>query len=529
MTFIDFEFGIFLLLGVLLFYICPVRQRWKMLLLISIVFYGIAGVKYLPFIFVTSLTVWLGGRRMGACYERLEEKLAEGGLDRAEKKALKEAAKQQCKKVMLLVLLFNLAVLCIVKFTKFFLEPINHLLAALGGNASFTAADIIVPLGISYYTFSALSYLLDVYWKRVSYEKEYPRFLLYLIYFPHILQGPIEHYGMLGQELKKELRFDYDRVCRGLQLMLYGYFKKLVIADRINTFISTAYTNYSQTAGSILLLAMFLDVVYIYADFSGCMDIARGASQIFGIEIALNFNHPFGSKSITEFWRRWHMTMGGWFREYVYTPLSTSELVKSINKATRNKMPAQVSRSLTTIIPVFVTWVLTGLWHGTGKTYVAWGLYYSVMIFMSVCFGEAFHQLAVKCRVDTETESYHLFQMIRTTCIFAGGRLLTRPGSLRLSVAILKRTILNFAPLALVRRTLFEQGLDRKEVFLAAVCILIFGMISIIQQRMSVRDFIARQNLPVKWGIYIAAVLTIVIFGVYGAGYDASAFVYMAY
>lgn len=192
-------------------------------------------------------------------------------------------------------------------------------------------------------------------------------------------------------------------------------------------------------------------------------------------------------------------------------------------------MPAQVSRSLTTIIPVFVTWVLTGLWHGTGKTYVAWGLYYSVMIFMSVCFGEAFHQLAVKCRVNTETESYHLFQMIRTTCIFAGGRLLTRPGSLRLSAAILKRTIRNFAPLALAKGALFKQGLDRKEVFLAAVCILIFGMISIIQQRMSVRDFIARQNLPVKWGIYIAAVLTIVIFGVYGAGYDASAFVYMAY
>ncbi len=529
MTFIDFEFGIFLLLGVLLFYLCPVKHRWKILLLISLVFYAIAGVKYLPFIFVTSLSVWLGGRKMGQRLDRLEQELLRDNPDRKEKKARKEAAKKDCKKVMLGILVLNLAVLCVVKFTKFFIGPINHLLAVMGGSESFTAADIIVPLGISYYTFSALSYLLDVYWKRVSYEKNYFRFLLYLIYFPHILQGPIEHYGMLGQELKKELRFDYDRVCKGMQLMLYGYFKKLVIADRINTFITTAYGAYDSTAGSILLLAMFLDVVYIYADFSGCMDIARGVSQIFGVQIALNFDHPFSSRSITEFWRRWHMTMGGWFREYVYTPLSTSELVKNINKATRNKMPAQISRSLTTIIPVFVTWVLTGLWHGTGKTYVAWGLYYSVMIFLSVCFGEMLHDLTVRCHVKTETESYHLFQMIRTTCIFAGGRLLTRPGSLSLSWAILKRTIFHFSPTALFGKALFLQGLGKKELLVAAVCILIFGAVSIVQQRMSVRDLIARQNLPVRWGIYIASVVAVVILGVYGAGYDASAFVYMAY
>ena len=529
MTFIDFEFGLFLLLGVLLFYVCPVKHRWKILLLISVIFYAIASVKYLPFIFVTSLTVWLGGRKMGERWQQLDQRIAEGDVDRKEKKVLKEAAKKDCKKVMLLVLVLNLAVLCVVKFTKFFIGPINHFLAVLGGSESFTAADIIVPLGISYYTFSALSYLLDVYWKRVSYEKNYFRFLLYLIYFPHILQGPIEHYGMLGQELKKELYFDYERVCRGMQLMLYGYFKKLVIADRINTFISTAYGAYESTAGSILLVAMFLDVVYIYADFSGCMDIARGVSEIFGIQIALNFDHPFSSGSITEFWRRWHMTMGGWFREYVYTPLSTSELVKNINKATRNKVPAQVSRSLTTIIPVFVTWVLTGLWHGTGTTYVAWGLYYSVMIFMSVCFGEAMHNLAVKCRVNTETESYHLFQVIRTTCIFAGGRLLTRPGSLALSWAILKRTVSNFAPAALINGAVFQQGLGKKEMLVATVCILIFGLVSMLQQRMHVRDLIARQNLPVRWGIYIAAVIVVVVLGVYGAGYDASAFVYMAY
>lgn len=529
MTFINFEFGIFLLLGIALFYLCPMKHRWKMLLLMSIVFYAIAGLEYLPFLFVTSLTVYFGGKKMGVIYEKLDVQLLEKTLEKKEKKTLKEEAKKACKKVMLLVLVFNLMVLCVVKFTKFFVGPINHVLQVFSGTATFTAADIIVPLGISYYTFSALSYLLDVYWKRVKYEPDYFRFLLFLIYFPHILQGPIEHYGMLGQQLKQDLKFDYDRVCKGLQLMLYGYFKKLVIADRINTFITTAYANYDKTAGSILLVAMFLDVVYIYADFSGCMDIARGVSQIFGVEIAINFDHPFSSRSITEFWRKWHMTMGGWFREYVYTPLSTSELVKNINKETRNKMSAQASRSLTTIIPVFVTWVLTGLWHGTGITYVSWGLYYSVMIFISVCFGETFHAFAVKCKFKTETESYHLFQMIRTTCIFAGGRLLTRPGSLTLSWAILKRTILHLAPYSLFNGAMLHQGLTNKELTLAMLCILLFGIISVMQQRMSVREFIARQNIPVRWAIYLMAIVAVVIFGVYGEGYDASAFVYMAY
>ena len=187
MTFIDLQFGIFLLVSILLFYLCPVKQRWKVLLLVSLVFYAIAGLRYLPFIFVTSFTVYYAGCRMGKVYEALEKELAEKELDRKEKKLKKEQAKQVCKRIMLLALVGNLVILCIVKFTKFFIEPINHLLMAVGGNGTFTAADIIVPLGISYYTFSALSYLLDVYWKRVEYEKSYSRFLLYLIYFPHIL------------------------------------------------------------------------------------------------------------------------------------------------------------------------------------------------------------------------------------------------------------------------------------------------------------------------------------------------------
>lgn len=529
MTFIDISFLLFLAVTVVVFYLCPVKYRWIALLGASIVFYGIAGIKFLPFIFVTSFTVYLAGRAMGRRYERMEGQLEQEGTDRKAAKRIKELAKKDAKKYMLLALLLNLGILCVIKFTKFFVGPINELLQRLGQEGNFSTAFIIVPLGISYYTFSCLSYLLDVYWKREKYEKNYARFLLYAIYFPHILQGPIERYGRLGKRLKAELRFDYDRVCKGLQLMLWGFFKKLVIADRINIFNNEVYAEGSTAAGCIYVIAIFLDVVYIYADFSGCMDIARGASQIFGVELDLNFNHPFASKSIVEFWRRWHMSLGSWFKDYVYYPISTSSFVKNLNKKLRKKLPDAVTRSIVTAIPVTVTWVSTGLWHGTGKDYVAWGLYYSFMIFMSVSFGEVFAALSKKLHINTNTWSWRAFQMIRTTCIFAGGRLLTRPGSLRMSLHALKSAILDWNPWVFTDGAIYNYGLDRFNFELLVVVILLFGGVSILQQRYSIREKLAEQNLIFRWLVYFVALFAVLVFGIYGSGYDASAFVYMAY
>ncbi len=529
MTFIQLEFLAFLIAGIIFFYLFPVKYRWVALLLLSIAFYAVAGVKFFPFILTTSFSVYLAGVWMGRIYKKQEGQLAGEGLTRQDKKAIKERAKRRCRRVVVAALLLNVGILCVVKFTKFFVEPINELIRAMGGEGTFSAAYIIVPLGISYYTFTSLSYLLDVYWKRVGYEKNYLRFLLYAIYFPHILQGPIERYGRLGERLKQELRFDYDRVASGMQLMIWGYFKKLVLADRINIFINGAYGSYEKYGGLVQILAMLFDVVYIYADFSGCMDMARGISQIFGVELDLNFNHPFSAKSVTEFWRRWHMTLGGWFKDYVYYPISTSGLVKGITKAARGKLPDRLTRSIVTVIPVSVTWVLTGLWHGTGKTYLAWGIYYAFMIFMSVSFEEDFKRLAVKLKINTQAPSFLFFQMARTTLIFTGGRLLTRPGTLHQSWYVLKAAVREFNPWVLFDGTLYKFGLDRQDFTLALMCIALFGFVSHLQQKGSVREMIAKQNLIVRWAIYLGAIFAVLILGIYGPGYDASAFVYMAY
>ncbi len=532
------QFFVFLAVSVALFYVCPVKHRWKVLLLVSVVFYGIAGVKYYPFIFVTSFSVWLCARKIGRIYAESNRQIDEDkSLDRKAKKALREQAKKHAKKFLLLALILNLVILCISKYTKFLVNPINDFLGMIGSGAEFSAAMIIVPLGISYYTFSSLGYILDVYWKKVEYEQNYARFLLYAIYFPHILQGPIERYGRLGARLKNELRFDAVRCSQGLQLMLWGYFKKLVIADRANIFIQAVYGTQQGTSGGIIyIIAGLLDVVYIYADFSGCMDIARGASDLFGVELDLNFNHPFSSKSVTEFWRRWHMSLGGWFKDYVYFPISTSNLVKNLNKKARNsKVPQKVSRVLITAIPVSVTWVLTGTWHGNGIGYVLWGVYYAFMILMSVSFAEDFTKFGrEKLHINEEASSWKAIQAARTTLIFAGGRLLTSPGSISNTWYIIRNVLITHNPWALFDGSLTNYGLDRMNIFILIAVIALFGLVSHLQiagekDGIRIRDRIAAQNLVVRWVIYFAAIISIVIFGVYGPGYNASSFVYMAF
>lgn len=529
MTFIQVKFLIFLIMIFFAFYICPIKYRWIVLLCSSMVFYAIAGVKYLPFIFVTSFTVYLAGRRMGCIYDAQEEAAKAGELSRKEKKELKEQAKAKCKGILLLVLILNLGILIVCKYLKFFIGPINGLIQNAGGSTQLTAASIIIPLGISYYTFSALSYLLDVYWRRVSWERSYPRFLLYLIYFPHILQGPIERYGRLGEQLKRELRFDYKRVTFGVQLIVWGFMKKLIIADRLTIFITKVYKDYERADGLLFVIAALLDVAYIYADFSGCMDMARGISQIFGVELDLNFDHPFSSKNIAEFWRRWHITLGEWFRDYVYYPVSTSKLVKNIGRKTRSSWPPRLSRLAMNACPIIVTWILTGLWHGTGKTYLAWGIYYAFMLLISSTFGEDLHQLAVRCRVNTETMSWQLFQMVRTTLIFAGGRLLTSPGGLWKTKYIVKNILTTFNPWVFTDGSLYSYGLDEYAVVISIIGIALMGVVGWYQKKASIRESIAAQGIVFRWLVYLGAVLAVITFGIYGPGYNASSFVYMAY
>ncbi len=522
-------FLVFLIITFLIFYICPVRFRWIVLLGASVCFYIFAGaIRYLPFIVLTAAVVWGCSVRIGRLYAEQEEKLRAEGLDRAAKKSIREEYKKKAKRMLLLALFVCVGILCVTKFTKYAVSALNQLASVLNGSTPFHIEWLIVPLGISYYTFSTVGYLLDVYWKRYPYEKNFARFFLYAIYFPHIVQGPISRYNLLGQELKKELRFDSQRVVYGLELMLWGFFKKMVIADRLSIFVSAVY-NGETHAGSVFLIAALFDAFEIYTDFSGYMDIVSGASQIFGVTLEKNFNHPFFAETVPEFWRRWHMTLGGWFKDYVYYPCTISGFLKKLTKKAKENHSANTVRFLTIAIPVFVTWILTGLWHGTGKTYLCWGLYYGSLITISTFFSSTFQKANEKLKINTDCFSWHLFRKARTFCCFMGGRLLTSPGSVRYGFRILKTILVGFAPVCLVDGTMYTYGLNARNFWLAVICIAVLWAVSMMQERFSVREKLSEQNIVFRWAVVYLAIFAILIFGIYGIGYDATDFMYQQF
>ena len=386
--------------------------------------------------------------------------------------------------------------------------------------------EVIVPLGVSYYTFSSLGYLLDVYWRKTKYISNYFQFALCVFYFPQIVQGPIARYQKLLPQFTRENRFDYHRVCFGIQLMLYGYFKKMVIADRLAIFTGHVLGDIGAYEGLVLVITLIFCSFQIYADFSGCVDIVRGTSQIFGIELDENFNHPFFSKSTAEFWRRWHMTLGTWFKDYVYMPTATSPwLIKLISKV-KEKFGRKVAKNLNTIIPLMTVWVLTGVWHGTGWNYVAWGLYYGTIITSATLFAAKYKKLAELLHINMESRGYSYFQMVRTFCVFTVGRLITVPGSLHATWQMIRQIFKSFNPWILWDGTLYTLGLNYRNLCLAVLSLLLIRQISIWQERGSVREGIARKNIVIRWAIYYAAIFAIIIFGIYGPGYNAVNFVY---
>ena len=306
MVFTSFSFLAFLAAAVLIYYLIPMRRyrellpsgkrvnarrhtgalhpRGIVLLLISVVFYLFAGWQKLIFVLITALFAWLCSRWMAGIYTQMNKQAAEL-TDRKEKMALQGSYRKRCRRVATFAVVVVLLIYGYCKYFPALLSAANEILTGLGRGA-VSAWDVIVPLGLSYYTLSIIGYLLDVYWRKQQHEQNFLLFLLCVLYFPQILQGPIAQYRVLRKEFLKETPFSSDRLCRGIQLMLWGFFKKLVIADRLNLFVTGVVDNYQIHQGLTFWVVALLSTFQLYADFSGCMDIASGVSELFGIQIA---------------------------------------------------------------------------------------------------------------------------------------------------------------------------------------------------------------------------------------------------
>lgn len=493
MDFTSAQFFIIVITTVVLYFIIPEKFRWYVLMISSGYFYMAAAEKRA----VIAVLIAIGITYFFAIWI---EKSAE---DRKKKKLYLAVA---------LVVIIGLLV--IFKLKPYITRDVSWL---------------IVPLGVSYYTFSLAGYLADVYFKKENAEKNILKLALYTLYFPKIMQGPISKFRVIGPKLIEGHSFDYQRVCFGLQLIVWGYFKKLVIADRAALMTETVFDDiaFFNGGGAVLIIATFLATIRHYCDFSGYMDIVIGISQIMGIELEDNFRQPFFSKNAAEFWRRWHITLGVWFKDYVYMPLVINPKLIQISGWMRKHFGKRIGKSILTVIPLAVVWLLTGLWHGTGLRYISWGIYWGTIIIISNVFAPEIAKLTKLLRINTESADWHIFQIFRTFAIFVGGLLcstLIGPGKLMLYVWIV---IKRFNLSRLWDGTIYTFGLDKNNMMVLYISILILFIAEIYQQRGSVREKIAELNSISRWIIYAAAILFVVFFGIYGPGYSTRGFAYM--
>lgn len=507
-SFISIRFFIFVGITVLLYFLFPSKHRWLVLLGSSIYFYFCTGVESLIFILLAANVAYITTLNIDAIYH--SDKLNQ---------------KKKAKCHLIVGISFVLIMLLYAKTGSSLADALKNI---------FSLKSIgfyeIVPLGISYYTFSIIGYMTDVYWKREKTEHNFFKLLLYMIYFPHIIQGPIPRYKRLAPQLTEGHSFNYKNMCYGMQRIIWGYFKKLIIADRFALLTSEVFDNYTHYEGLIFIVAAICAAIELYCDFSGCMDIVLGVSEMMSIYLDENFQRPFFAKSASEFWHRWHITLGTWFRDYVYMPIVSSPALAKICQNAKKTFGSRFAKSLMSIIPLSAVWLLTGIWHGTGANYIVWGCYWGSIIIISTVFAPEFKKIPKQLHINTSSKYYHIFQMIRTSLLYIGSRLITAPADLETSSIIIQKIFSKFNIWVLFDETLYDIGLDRKDFWVGIIAVLLLWKVSCVQEKgIKVRDKIASYPLLLRWCIFYAGILAILIFGIYGSNQGGNSFIYMNY
>ncbi len=352
MLFNSFEYLIFLPIVFVLYWTAFKRQRWQNLFVVfaSYFFYGMWDFRFLLLIAFTTLCCYVSGLL----------------IDKSQAKEDERSARIIC----IINVVINLLILGIFKYYNFFVVTFSDLMRLFGIHINSSSIAIILPVGISFYTFQALSYSIDVYKRRIAASHDIVSFFAFVSFFPQLVAGPIERATNLLPQFCTKRVFDYEKAVDGMRLILWGLFKKIVIADNCAEYVDLVYNDYTNSNGSVLAIASILFAFQIYGDFSGYSDIAIGTAKLFGISLKDNFKTPYFSRDIAEFWKRWHISLNKWFVDYVYIPLGGSRTTKL--RVVRN---------------VFVIFLLSGLWHGANWTFVVWGLYHAILFLPLILFG----------------------------------------------------------------------------------------------------------------------------------------------
>lgn len=526
--FTSYPFIIFLLLSFLLYYLIPVKWRNGFLVIDSYVFYFMADAYYPLFLMATTLTIYTAARWIDRKHQQQEDYLTahKGMLSKEEKKYYKESEKKKRKRGLLLAILFNLGILAVLKYSNFFIENINALFAVFRIEREITYVDILLPLGISFYTFQAVGYLLDVYWKRCEVQKSFVRFTLFTSFFPQLGQGPISRYNDLSQTLYEPHRWDWQRVRFGLERILWGYFKKLVIADRIAPAVAMITEDPEYYTGGFVFVGMLFYAIQLYADFTGGIDITIGIAQVFGIRIRENFERPFFSKSIAEYWRRWHISMGTWFRDYVFYPLSISRPMKHLTTFTKKHLGMGAAKRSSVYAATLIVWFATGFWHGASWNYIMWGIMNGVVILLSQELDPLYHRFHKRFPRLQKNVWFRAFQVTRTFLLMSCLRLFDNYDGISTPFFVFVNMFRQFDLQALTKTEFLDLGLTAVDYGIVLLGVILLFLVSMAQRREKVRVTISALPYPVKYVLYTSLFFAVLLLGMYGIGYDASGFIY---
>lgn len=519
---LSIPFLLFLAVMIPLYFLVPHRCQWCVLLVGSVVFYSFSGWQNILVLLALAAVTYTVGRLLGRSIKRqnatLDAHRADGSWDKTTRKGFRDGCEKNRKWLLTLGIALDLALLIGCKYIRFFVSSLN----ALTG-AHDPLPSLLVPLGLSYVTLSAIGYLIDVSRGQVESEKNPLRLALFIFYFPQMWQGPINRYGELAPLLSAPHPFDGQRaLCGGLRA-LWGGVKKVVVANTVGVAVGTVAASPDSFGGTGTWLLILLYSIQIYADFTGGIDICLGISSALGIDLYENFDRPFGATSVADFWRRWHRSMGRFFTDYVFYPLSTCRASQRLSK---------LSRRLPLWVAMLVTWALTGLWHGSGWNFVVWGLCNGLFILISQELRPWRRRLSA--RFARAAKSRLLSSLCCLCTLFTVGlfRTLDLNADARVTLNFWGGALTPSAFVGLFDATLWSSlGLTLAEWTVVALGVIAMWLVGRATPRVGSKgDFSVGGRLmkhPALFAVTCALmVVLIAVFGHYGMGYDAMDFIY---
>lgn len=525
MLIVSYEFLAFLLVLFILYYIIPGRAQWMLLLAVSILFYFMSGVKPFLFLLATTVSTYVLAGRIGRLSEEASAYVKSHDLTKEEKKSYKKGIKRKQWHILLLGLFFNFGILAVLKYTNFMIGNVNSLLHVFGKEEQIGFVGLLLPLGISYYTFQSMGYFIDVYRGKYQAEKSFGRFALFVSFFPQLIQGPISRFDDLKESLFSEHRFEWKQVSFGLQRILWGYFKKLVIADRIVAAVLAVSQDTETFQGIYVLIGALCYTVNLYADFTGGIDIVIGIAEVLGIRLKENFDRPFSSASLAEYWRRWHMTLMTWFREYIFYPTSVCGPVKKLSKAGKKLFGDGVGKRLPVYAASLLVWFITGIWHGANWNFVSWGMANCIVLLVSQECEPLYKRFHERFSIGN-TAGWGIFASLRTLLLVSCLQMFEYYPNAGVTFSMFKSLFTSSSLGQLNGEGILALGLTMPEIIVVLIGILVMSAASLLGREKSVRERLSAYPAPVRALSVYLLFLIVLVFGVYGIGYDASQFIY---